>query len=407
MRAAEIRELLQFRSPRLRRADRVLARSADIEDLRREACRRWPRGVRGYVEGGADAEVSLGRNRAAYQHLELLPTALRDVGSVDLTTTLLGSRSALPLALGPTGYTRMMHPEGERAVARAAREAGVPYTVTTMSTVPLEEIPGGGDLWFQLYMWRDRSLVDDLVDRAAAAGHRALVLTVDTAVTGQRLRDAHNGFTLPPTLTPGTVLDMACHPAWCWGLLQGEPITFANLPPEVTGPSESVMDFAARQFDPSVTWDDVARLRERWAGSLVIKGLVRADDVARAADAGADAVVLSNHGGRQLDQAAAPIDVLPEVRDHAGDRLQVFVDSGVRRGTDIAAALALGADGVLIGRPYLYGLGAAGQAGVTAAIEMLRRELTRAMQLLGVCDIAALRAEGPGLVRRSHEGSRR
>lgn len=399
MRPAEIRELLQFRTPRLRRTDRVLARAVEIEDLRREACHRWPKGVRGYVEGGADGEISLARNRAAYERHELLPGTLRDVSSVDLSTSLLGRTSTLPLALGPTGYTRMMHPDGERAVSRAARGCGVPYTVTTMSTVRLEEIPSGGDLWFQLYMWRDRRLVDDLVDRAAAAGHRALVLTVDTAVTGQRLRDARSGFTLPPALTPRAVVDMALHPAWCAGLLRGEAITFANLPPEISERSESVMDFAARQFDPSVTWDDVARLRLRWAGPLVLKGIVRPDDAARAVEAGVDAVVLSNHGGRQLDQAVAPIEMLPAVRDRVGGALELYVDSGVRRGTDIAIALALGADAVLIGRPYLYGLGAAGEAGVVAAISMLGSELTRAMRLLGVVDVESLRAEGPQLLR--------
>lgn len=406
MRPAEIRELLQFRAPRMRRTDRVLARAVEIEDLRREACRRWPKGVRGYVEGGADAEISLRRNRAAFERHELLPATLRDVSSVDLSTELLGARSTLPLALGPTGYSRMMHPDGERAVARAARDAGVPYTVTTMSTVRLEDIPAGGDLWFQLYMWRDRGLVDDLVDRAAAAGHRALMLTVDTAVTGQRLRDARTGFTLPPALTPGAVVDMARHPAWCAGLLRGEAITFANFPPEISERSESVMQFAARQFDPSVTWDDVARLRRRWPGALVLKGIVRPDDAARAVDAGVDAVVLSNHGGRQLDQMVAPLEMLPAVRERVGGELEVYVDSGVRRGTDITVALALGADAVLIGRPYLYGLGAAGQAGVRAAISMLGTELTRAMRLLGVADVAQLRAEGLELIR-SHAAALR
>lgn len=399
MRPAEIRELLQFQTPRMRRVDRFLGRAVEIEDLRREACRRWPRGVRGYVEGGADGEISLARNRAAFQRHELLPRVLQDVSKVDLRARLLGCDSSLPLALGPTGYTRMMHADGERAVARAARVAGVPYTVTTMSTVRLEEIPSGGDLWFQLYMWRDRRLVDDLVDRAAAAGYRALMLTVDTAVTGQRLRDARTGFTLPPTLTPGTFLDMARRPGWCASLLRGEAITFANLPPQVCEGSESVMDFAARQFDASVTWDDVARLRQRWSGALVLKGIVRPEDVARAIDAGVDAVVLSNHGGRQLDQVVAPIDVLPAVRDRVGDGIELYVDSGVRRGTDIALALALGANGVLIGRPYLYGLGAAGQAGVSAAIAMLERELARAMQLLGVTDVDSLRTQGQALVR--------
>lgn len=399
MRPSEIRELLQFRAPLARRADRALARSHDIEDLRRVANRRWPSGVRGYVEGGADGELSLRRNREAYARRCLVPSALHDVSDVDLSTGLLGRRSALPLVLGPTGYTRMMHRHGEHAVAAAAERSGVPYTVATMSTVRLEDIPSGGDLWFQLYMWRDRGLVDDLVDRAAAAGYHALMLTVDTAVTGQRLRDARTGFTLPPRLSPGAVLDMARHPGWCAGLLRREAITFANVPPELAARSESVMDFAARQFDASVTWDDVARLRARWPGPIVLKGLLDPVDVVRAVDAGVDAVVLSNHGGRQLDQTVAPLDVLPEAREQVGESLQLFVDSGIRRGTDVAIALALGADAALIGRPYLYGLGAAGEEGVEAAIRILGTELRRAVQLLGVTSIEQLRDQGPQLVR--------
>lgn len=402
MRPREVRELIQLRRPQLRRADRVLARCVTIEDLRVHACRRWPRGVLGYVEGGADAEVSVGRNRAAFEAYSLVPSVLRDVEKVDTSIDILGVHTTLPLALGPTGYTRMMHPAGELAAARAARAAGIPYTLTTMATMSIEDVaPAGGDLWFQLYVWRDRGLMSELLQRAHASGYRALVLTVDTAVTGLRVRDHHNGFTLPPRLTPGVLVDMARHPAWCLGLLRGAPITFANFADEVSSRSENIMEFAARQFDPSVSWTDVGWLRELWPGPIVLKGLFGAADAVRARDVGIDALTLSNHGGRQLDQSAAPIEVLPEVRAAVGPTMPVFVDSGIRRGTDLAIALALGADACLIGRPYLYGLGAAGEAGCAAAIRMLGDELRRAMRLVGVVSVAELRERGAELVRRA------
>jgi L-lactate dehydrogenase (cytochrome) len=401
MRLSEVRALVQLRKPEPGRVERTLRRCVTIEDLQHAAWRRWPKGVRGYVEGGADGEVSLARNRAAYEGMALVPSTLRDVTDVDLRTSVLGGESALPFALAPTGYNRMMHTDGERAVARAARDAGIPYTLSTMATTRLEDIAGevGGDLWFQLYVWRDRGLVRDLIDRAKASGYRALMLTVDTPVTGLRVGDAHNGFTIPPQLSASTVLDMARHPLWCARLLAGAPITFANFAPEVGRSPEGVMEFAAKQFDPSVSWDDLAWIRGLWQGPLLVKGMVSARDAARAAEVGVEAVVLSNHGGRQLDQVVAPLHVLPEVRERVGDKMEVLVDSGIRRGSDIALALALGADSVLVGRPYLYGLGAAGERGVAASISMLGEELRRAMRLMGVTSVAQLRAEGSALVR--------
>jgi L-lactate dehydrogenase (cytochrome) len=401
MRLSEVRALVQLRRPEPGRVERTLRRCVTIEDLQHVAWRRWPKGVRGYVEGGADGEVSLARNRAAYQGLGLVPSTLRDVTDVDLRTPILGGESALPFALAPTGYNRMMHTDGERAVARAARDASIPYTLSTMATTRLEDLAGevGGDLWFQLYVWRDRGLVRDLIERAKASGYRALMLTVDTPVTGLRVGDAHNGFTIPPQLSASTVLDMARHPLWCARLLAGAPISFANFAPEVGRSPEGVMEFAAKQFDPSVSWDDLAWIRGLWQGPLLVKGMVSAPDAARAAEVGVDAVVLSNHGGRQLDQIVTPLHVLPEVRDRVGDEIEVLVDSGIRRGSDIALALALGADSVLVGRPYLYGLGAAGERGVAAAISMLGEELRRAMRLMGVTSVAQLRAEGSALVR--------
>jgi L-lactate dehydrogenase (cytochrome) len=404
VRPAEVRELLQVRVPPLSRADRVLERCVTVADLRAAALRRWPKGVRDYAEGGADGEISLARNRAAYSSYEFLPSTLVDVSEVHTSTQLLGRRSELPFAFAPTGYTRMMHADGEAGAALAARGAGIPYTLSTRATTSIEDVARqapGGDLWFQLYIWRDRALIADLLARAAESGYRALLLTVDTAVIGLRARDHHSGFTMPPQLTPATLLDMALHPGWCVDMLRGTPIRFANFAPEVSDTPEDIGSFASRQFDPGVTWDDVAAIRDLWQGPLVLKGIASPDDARQAIDVGAQAVVLSNHGGRQLDQSVAPIDMVVPVRDVVGDGLSVLVDSGVRRGGDIAIALALGADGVLIGRPYLYGLGAAGRRGAAAAIDMLAGELRRTMSLLGVCSVAELQERGPGLVRRS------
>lgn len=401
MRIREALELLQVSRPVWNRTERILAGCLTIDDLRQRACRRWPRGVRDYVEGGADGEVSVRRNRAAFESFSLAPTVLRDVSEVDLRHPMLGRAAQMPFALGPTGYTRMMHAAGERAAARAARDAGIPYTLSTMATVGLEDVARdvGGDLWFQLYAWRDRALTHGLLARARDSGYRVLMLTVDTPVTGLRVRDGHNGFTLPPRLTPPILAEMVRHPAWCLAMLRSEPITFANFAAHVSQESEGIMEFAAKQFDPSVTWTDLAEIREHWDGPLIIKGVLNPADAVRAVDAGVDGIVLSNHGGRQLDQAVPPILALPAVREAVGKDLEVYVDSGIRRGSDIAIALALGATGCLIGRPYLYGLGAGGQAGCAAAVRMLADELRRAMQLLGVVTVDQLRELGPKLVR--------
>jgi L-lactate dehydrogenase (cytochrome) len=408
MRPRDVRALIRPRRPILDPVDRTLAHCHTIDDLRRAARRRWPEGVRGYVDGGADGEVTVERNRTAYERFSLLPHPLRDVTEVDTRASLLGVESALPFALAPTGYTRMMHNQGEPAVTRAAGAAGIPYTLSTVATTNLEDVAreSTGDLWFQLYVWRDRALMRDLVARARDHGYRALMLTVDTPVTGLRARDLRAGFTVPPTLTPSTILQMAAHPVWCARMLTGAPITFANIPGFEQDPM-GAMAMSAELFDASVSWDDLAQLRELWSGPLVVKGLVRPDDVRQAASLGVDGVVLSNHGGRQLDQTIPPIDALPQVRDAVGDSLEVYVDSGIRRGTDLVIALARGATGCLVGRPYLYGLGAGGERGVTAAITMLADELRRAMQLLGVTSIAQLRQEGETLVRDTAPGSSR
>lgn len=401
MKPREIRSVVRFRPTKLSRVERLLQRCVTVEDWQREAWRRWPRSIRGYVDGGAEAEVAVARNRAAYQSRKLVPASLRDVSVVDTRTTLLGQELPLPIALAPTGYTRMMHPEGEVAVARAAADAGVPYALSTVANTSIEDLAArvGGERWFQLYVWRDRRLTHGLLDRAQASGYRTLMLTVDTPVTGLRVRDAHSGFTIPPRLTARTVADMATRPGWWTGMLRGEPIEFANFPPEISGGSRSAMALSAAQFDPAVGWSDLEELRARWHGPFVVKGMLRAEDVARAAAMGVDAVVLSNHGGRQLDRAVTPLDVLPDVRRAAGT-VPLLVDSGIRSGADIAIAIATGADAVLVGRPYLYGLGAAGEQGVAAVLRLLREELERTMALLGVTSVEQLRKEGPELVLR-------
>lgn len=390
MKPADIAALLHPRRPELAAADRLRHR-VNVEDLRRAARRRMPRAVFDYVEGGAEDEVTLRRNREGFSDLELVPRTLRDVDAVDLSTDILGCRSSLPVALSPTGFTRMMHRDGELGVARSAARAGIPYTLSTMGTTSIEDVAAvsAGPLWFQLYVWRDRGLGRELIDRAKRAGCRALMLTVDTPVTGARERDLRNGLTIPPALSLRTFVDGARRPAWWWGLLTGEPMTFANVSHVAAEPT-GVMAFVARQFDPTVTWDDIAWMVEAWDGPFVVKGVLSAEDARRAAALGVNGVVVSNHGGRQLDHARAPIEALTEVVDAVGGDLEVLVDSGFRRGTDIAKALAVGARAAMIGRPYLYGLGAAGEAGVDRTIAILAEELRRTMQLLGATSVADL-----------------
>ena len=401
MRLSDVRDLVNVERPALDPDARVLQRCHSVADLRRAARRRLPRGAFDYIDGGAEDERSLAANVAAFTEQRLHPAALRGVEDVDMTAPILGHPAALPLGLAPTGFTRMAHTDGETAVARAAAAAGVPYALSTMGTVALEDVATAAefDRWFQLYIWRDRGLSRDLVDRAEAAGYRVLMITVDTAVPGRRERDLRNGFTIPPAIGPGTLVDMALHARWWAQLLRGRPITFANVTAAEHQDPASVMAFVARQFDPRVTWDDVAAFRDRWSGPLVLKGILTIDDAERSADLGVDGVVLSNHGGRQLDRAVAPLRVLPEVRDRVGDRMELLVDSGVRRGSDVAIAVAMGADACMIGRPYLYGLAAAGQRGVAYVLRLFSDQLRTTMQLCGVASISELRAQGPRLVR--------
>jgi L-lactate dehydrogenase (cytochrome) len=314
---------------------------------------------------------------------------LRDVSAVDPSTTLLGGPSALPLVLAPTGFTRLMHTEGEPAVARVAERAGVPYGLSTMGTTSPEALAAaapGGRRWFQLYLWRDRAASEQVVERVRAAGYEALVLTVDTPVAGPRLRDVRNGFTIPPALTLRTVVNAARHPRWWVDLLTTEPLQFASL----SSWGGTIGELVDRVFEPAATLADVTRLRADWPGKLVVKGVQGADDARAVVDAGADAVVVSNHGGRQLDRAPTPLEQLPAVARAVGDRAEVYVDGGVLDGADVVAAVALGARAVLVGRAYLYGLMAGGERGVQRALDILAAEITRTMQLVGAVTVDEL-----------------
>ncbi len=394
----DLAPLMQFKKPEFSQAAR-LKRASTIWDLRSIAKRRTPQAPFDYTDGAAEAEITLRRARQAFLDIEFRPGILRDVSAVDLRTEVLGRTSRLPFGIAPTGFTRMMQSEGEYAGSRAAEAAGIPYTLSTMGTASIEDVAAAapnGRNWFQLYLWTDRDRSLALIERAARAGNDTLMVTVDTAVAGARLRDVRNGMTIPPALTLKTVLDASYRPAWWFNFLTHEPLTFASLS-RYTG---TVAELINSMFDPTLTFDDLDWLRETWKGNLVVKGIQTVDDARKVVDHGADGIVLSNHGGRQLDRAPIPFHLLPEVRgalDAAGSRTDVILDTGIMSGADIVAALALGADFTLIGRAYLYGLMAGGRAGVDRAIEILRTDMVRTMALLGVSKVADLT---PGHVRR-------
>ncbi len=370
--------------------DRRLQRAANIADLRAIARRRTPRAVFDYADGAADGELSLNRAKDAFARVEFHPTVLRDVSVVDTGRDMLGRRSSLPFAFAPTGFTRMMNAEGERAVVAVAQEVGIPYTLSTMGTTTIENVAAAAPdarKWFQLYLWRDRAPAKDLVQRAADAGYDTLMLTVDTPVGGARLRDVRNGLTVPPALSLRTFLDGAMHPNWWFDLFTTEPLTFASL----DSTDGTVAELINRVFDPALTMADVDWLRGAWPGKLMIKGIQSVEDARRVTDAGADAVLLSNHGGRQLDRAPVPLELVEPVVQAVGDRAEVYVDTGITNGADIVAAIALGARGALVGRAYLYGLMAGGQRGVAKAVQILTGEITRTLQLIGVNSVDELR----------------
>ena len=399
MRASDVRELVRLRGFEPDRDLRILARCHDLGDLRRAARRRLPRPVFGYVDGGSDDEVTLRANRAALRRWGFRPRVLRDVTDPDLRVSLFGSELPAPVGLAPTGFTRLIHPAGESAVARAAAARGLPYCLSTVGTVTIEDLAAAGhrDLWFQLYVLRDRDLARGLIERAAAAGYRALEVTVDTPVSGRRTRDLRNGLTMPPTLSPRALLDIAARPGYWVSLLRGPALRYASFQPPAPGSGTTVADIIS-MFDPSLTWEDLDSIRALWPGPLLLKGPLGPPDAARAVAAGVDGIHLSNHGGRQLDRCVPAIDLVRPVREAVGERAAIVLDSGIRHGADIAVAIARGADLCMIGRGYLYGLAAAGQPGVEHAIDLLVAQLRRTMQLLGVTTVAELRQHGDDLV---------
>ncbi len=388
-RPSEILPLIGRRDRSLTRLQARLERCASIGDLRDLAKRRVPRPVFDYTDGAAGSELTLRRSVEAYSRVEFTPRVLRDVSSVDLSVEMLGKRSALPFALGPTGFTRMMHHVGEPAVAKVAGESGIPYALSTLGTTSVEALAQASPdtrRWFQLYVWRDRVASEALVKRVELAGYDTLILTVDTAVGGIRLRDVRNGLTIPPQLSLGTLAGMALYPRWWGNLLTTRPLEFASL----SSTGGTVGDLLTKVFDPSITGADIAWLRSIWPAKLVLKGVQSVEDAVIAVDLGVDAVILSNHGGRQIDRGNVPLEILPKVVDSVGDRIEVYVDGGITCGADIVAALAFGATGALIGRGYLYGLMAGGEDGVRRVVSILEKEIKTTMQLLGVTSVGEL-----------------
>jgi L-lactate dehydrogenase (cytochrome) len=390
-----LRSVVRFEGIDTDPVERRLKRTASVADLRRIAKRRLPGGVFDYIDGAAEDERTLAANERAFAEETFRPRVLRGITDVDVSATVLGQPIPYPLVLAPTGFTRIVEPQGELAVARAAARASLPYTLSTLSTRSIEEVRAvsNGRLWFQVYAWRDRGLVKEMIERAAAARFEALMLTVDTAVFGRRERDVRRGFSLPPTIGPGTFVDGALHPAWTWAFVRSEPIRFANVVGRDVNDGASpvkLADYINTQFDPALSWHDVEWLRSVWDGPIVIKGIQTVDDAVLAAEAGVDALALSNHGGRQLDGAPASFTLVAPVADAVGDRIEIICDGGVRRGSDIVKAVAAGATACMAGRAYLYGLGAAGERGVDRVLGWFADDMRRTMSLLGAPNVAAL-----------------
>ena len=392
-----IRSVVRFRKFDLNRTNRLLRKVANVDDLRSLAKRRLPAGVFDYIDGGAEDEITLRNNVDAYRNVSFKPRVLRDMTHVDTSTSLFGRRLAFPLVLAPTGFTRIAHSEGELAVVRAATRAGIPFTLSTMATRSIEECASVAEsdtrLWFQIYTWRDRSVVKNLVERAEAAGFEAVCLTVDTAVLGRRERDVRRGFTLPPEVGLGTIIDGLKNPGWTWDFLKADPIRFANVEGITAIDGSTAVDLAEHmksQFDPGLSWSDVEWLRSIWKGPILIKGIQTVEDALIAVESGVEAIAISNHGGRQLDGAPAPFDLLPEVAEAVQNRLEIICDGGVRRGSDVVKAVSLGANAVMTGRPYLYALGACGERGVDHVLDLLQEGIERTMALTGVASVEDL-----------------
>jgi L-lactate dehydrogenase (cytochrome) len=388
-RARELAPLIRLKRPEFNGTRRRLAAALTIDDLRRIAKRRTPKAAFDYTDGAAEEELSLARARQAFRDIQFHPTILRNVAEVDTGWDVLGGRVALPFGIAPTGFTRMMHTEGEIAGAHAAARAGIPFALSTLGTTSIEDVKAAnphGRNWFQLYMWKDRDRSMALVERAVAAGFDTMLATVDVPVAGARLRDTRNGMSIPPALTLRTVLDAVPHPRWWFDLLTTEPLSFASLD---RWPG-TVAEYLDTMFDPTVTFEDLAWIKKQWPNKLVVKGIQTMEDAKSVVDLGVDGIVLSNHGGRQLDRAPVPFHLLPHVARELGGDTEIVLDTGIMSGADIVAAVALGARFTLVGRAYLYGLMAGGEAGVDRAIEILSEQVSRTMRLLGVTGLEEL-----------------
>ncbi len=391
----DLAQLMRFKAPSLNFKQKRLDSALTIYDLREIAKRRTPTAPFDYTDGSADQEISLARARQAFEDIEFQPRVLRDVSDVDLSSTVLGKKVAMPFGIAPTGFTRMMHTEGEQAGSQAAEAAGIPFSLSTMGTRSIEEVASyapNGRNWFQLYMWKDRDRSMALVERAEKAGFDTLLLTVDVPVAGARLRDKRNGMTIPPQLTLGTVIDALPRPEWWINFLTTDALKFASL----DSWNGTVAELLDKMFDPTVTFEDLKWIRKQWKGNLVVKGIQNVDDAKLAVKAGADAIILSNHGGRQLDRAPIPFHLLPETVKAVGKNAEVHVDTGIMHGADIIASIAKGAKFTLIGRAYLYGLMAGGREGVDKTIEILEGQMIRTMKLLGARSLDELE---PGHVK--------
>ena len=398
-----LRSVVRFRSferdPDLRR----MQRAANVDDLRLIARRRLPRGVFDYIDGAAEDEITMDRNQADYRSWEFAPAVLRDVGRIDTSAELLGKPLPFPLVLAPTGFTRIVEPPGELSVARAAARRGIPYALSTLGTRSIEEVAeagAGGRNWFQVYVWKDRGMVRNMIERAAAAGYEALCITVDLAVPGRRERDVRNGMTLPPKLGLDMLIEGMLKPSWTWRFITADPITFANVVGLHEQDGSSAVELASLvndQFDPSLSWSDIEWFRSLWDGPIIIKGIQSVADARRAVEHGVEAIAVSNHGGRQLEGAPTPIGLIEPIAQEVGGSVEIICDGGIRRGSDILKALALGARAVMAGRAYLYGLGAGGEKGVDWVLDFLDEGMRRTMALAGVRSLAEVNRQ---LVRR-------
>ena len=403
-----VKSVLRFRRFERNAALRRLNKAANIEDLRTICMRRLPAGVFGYIDGAAEDERTVQRNTAVYSQIAFKPRVLRDVANINLSTDVLGVPVSFPFIISPTGFTRIAHPLGEIAVARSAAENHIPFTLSTMATRSIEEIadlanpafqdksdpmPDAARNWFQVYVWKDRGLLKELLDRAKDAHFEAIMITVDTAVLGRRERDVRKGFTLPPKVGVDTIFDGMKHPAWTWGLLRNDPIRFANVVGSGTEDGSTAItlsDHVNAQFDQSLSWKDIEWFRDVWDGPIVLKGIQTVEDAKIASSQEIDAIALSNHGGRQLDDAPTPLELIEPVIQSVNGEIEVYCDGGIRRGSDIVKAMALGATACMAGRPTFYGLGAAGQRGVDWVLDFLQDGMARTMALLGVRDVKDL-----------------